>query len=203
MQNLAPAATGGEHAAAFCSRESTRNAVFLYLRDAEFFIGNGGIRTGIDTGIIFPGRFGLKGSTGALAVPHYGKYRELIRGSFGEPVHFHVAVGGRAFFYGGGALREHIAELYAALHIPLECEGRFGGFVVQHLESGGLLGRYGGRRFTSAAGLLRIGLVATGNGHQGQGYTKNAMLHSFSYSSAAQMRGPMPLGSFARTRSLI
>ena len=71
---------------------STGNAVFLCLGNIEFFIGDGGIRTGIDTGIIFTDRFGLKGSTGALAVPHYGKYRELIRGSFGEPVNFHIAV---------------------------------------------------------------------------------------------------------------
>ncbi len=94
MVNLAPAAAGGEHAAAFCTRESTGHAVLFRCRNAEFLIGNLGV-SGICTGvyrIFLPCRFGLKGSTGALAVPHYGKYRELIRGSFGEPVHFHIAV---------------------------------------------------------------------------------------------------------------
>ena len=200
MIHLAATAAGHIHAAAFRTGEGPGHAVFLHGRNHEIFIGYGN-RTG--SGVFRAGGFGRDGRAGGLEVLGQAENRESVGGSLGEPAHGDIARFHIPFLEERPVQRERIIITGGALHIvPLELEGGLFGLV--DLESGG--SRRIDRRGVVSSGRVHgviLGPAGRHGGNQPQTQKEPVQFHSLSYSSAAQMSGPMPLGSFARTRSLM
>ena len=193
----ATAAAGREHAAALGAREGARDAVFLGSGDEEVFIFEAGGRGR-------RGRFGLGLGRGRdRARPRggagggNGADDELI-GRTGLQVGDHdVAAADRSLLDLGTALVE----------LPVVGRGARDGRPLEGQRS---LRRTVEGDAGRDVGRLRLGFgFRTGaggdkrNDGQQESQLQQVTLHSFSYSSAAQMSGPMPLGSLLRTFSWI
>ena len=143
VKNLAAAAAGCPHSAAFGTGESAGLTVFLGLGDKEFGIIRGkvfiyGVCAGVyRSGIRFAGCCGLYGYPGRNLAVCDRLHGELVGGSLFKVFHLDVAVGGFACAHLRGALGNlPVIALGAFCGRPLESERSLFGLSVK-LQAGG------------------------------------------------------------------
>ena len=195
MIDLAATAAGGVHTAALRAREGTGNAVLLRFGDGEIGIilvgrSGGGIHRvhGAFRAGVGPGHGG-----GAAGID--GLHAELVVRGLGQAVDRGIARTGSSFLHFGAVLLEFPGIGSRARHVvPLELEAGFRGFVQFQVRGGGRR-RHRGRRIHRIVLLTAAGdQEKAGKGQEGQFFSHYCFC---SYSRDAQMKGPMPFGSFS------
>ena len=202
VQHLAAASAGRVHAAALGAREGARETVLLHFGDGEIgiiLLGRGGCRP---DGILGSFRPGIEPGHGRGAAGIDRLHAELVVRRLGQVIDRGVAGAAGSFLHLGAVLLEFPGIGSRARHVvPLELEAGFRGLVQFQVRGGGR-GRHRGRR------IHRIVLLTAAGGQEkaGKGQEGQFFSHTYcfcSYSRDAQMKGPMPLGSFSMIFSWI
>ena len=204
MIDLSAPAAGRVHAAALGAREGARDAIFFRSRDQQVLIGLGRLGTRTRRRIDGTLRARIDGTfSGDIALSAVirrpqAAYAETVVGRLLQAVHLHVSGAHAPLFHFFTALVQSPLIARRVLHrIPLESQRSLGGCVQVHAcRSSGI------RRLFRLHGF---GIPAGGDqrqrtrGHQDIRQSS----HFISYSSAAQISGPIPFGSLLTTRSLM
>ena len=200
MDDLSTTAAGGVHAAALGSGEGTGHAVFLRRGNGEVFILDTR-RDRAGTGRRLPCRAGIQEGIGRFASGVHGLHAKAVIGSFRKPFHLYIAAFHRAALHLAAGLGKRPEIAVSTAHgRPLEGEGG----LVRAVQAQGSRGSGSlGKRLSAFGGIVLGSAGKDGEDRQGKGDGTQKFIHSLSYSSAAQMSGPIPLGSFERTGSLI